>query len=357
MKNKAFIYLFTALLATSSLQALKNENLLNANKPAEPKIFVNNRILARVNGKPISTFDLVKKMDLTFYRQYPQYAHSNDARYQYYQMSWRLVLEEMIDKELVLADAQESKIEVSSGDVRQEMETALGPNIIDNLDKAGLSFDEASKMMQDELIMRRMLGGRVHAKALRTATPLKVRNAYETFIADPVNARLTQWQYRIITIKERTLERTENAAKAAYQLLMDGVSIDQLADKLKEQRILGRKGKLTVSNVVKNNDQELSKAYKDALSPLDAGMYSQPFVHKSRESNVPLYRILFVEEKIPGGNPSFKELEATLKDQLIDQALDQETDLYLQKLREHYHIRQADLDAFLPADYQPFILK
>ncbi len=356
MKNKVFIYVFTALLAVSSLQAFKNENLLNTPRK-EPKIFVNNRILARVNDKSISTFDLVKKMDLTFYRQYPQYAHSNDARYQYYEMSWRYVLEEMIDKELVLADAQESKIAVTSGDVRQEMEVALGPNIIENLDKAGLSFDEASKIMQEDLIMNRMLGGRVHAKALRSVTPSKVRQAYETFIADPANARLTQWQYIIITIKERTVERAENAAKAAYQLLMSGTTIDQLSDKLKEQKVLGRKGKVTASNVIKNNDQELSRAYKEALSSLDTGMYSQPFFHKSRESNAPLYRILFVQEKIPGGSPSFKELEGTLKEQLINQAVDQETDVYLQKLRQHYHIRQTDLDAFLPADYQPFILK
>ena len=72
-------------------------------------------------------------------------------------MSWKSALEEIIDKELILADAQESKIEVSSGDVRQEMERSFGPNIIANLDKAGISFEEASKIMQEEIIIRRMI--------------------------------------------------------------------------------------------------------------------------------------------------------------------------------------------------------
>src|SRR5580658_6057552 len=99
MKNKFFAFSFILFLFSSYLYALKNEPLFQMNHE-EPKIFVNNRILAKLNGKPISTYDLMKKMDLTFYREYPQYTSSTDARFQFYQMSWRYVLEEMIDKAL-----------------------------------------------------------------------------------------------------------------------------------------------------------------------------------------------------------------------------------------------------------------
>lgn len=239
MKNIIFKFLFIIILGHSSLHAIKNEPLFSSGQQqAEPKIYINNRILTRVNGKPISTFDLMKKMDLLFYRQYPQYTSSIDARSQFYDMSWKYVLEEIIDKELILADAQESKIEVSNGDVRQEMEASFGPNIIANLDKAGISFDEATKIMQDEIITRRMISGRVHSKALRQVTPIKVRQAYAEFIQDPANARLTQWNYRTITIKERTLEKTGETAKAAYQMIMDGVPLDQLSNQLKAGKLL-----------------------------------------------------------------------------------------------------------------------
>ncbi len=346
------------VMASSSLQAIKDDSLFNANKTQEePKIFINNRILARVNGKPISTFDLIKKMDLAFYRQYPQYTSSIVARSQYYDMSWKYVLEDIIDKELILADAKESKIEVSGGDTRQELEASFGPNIIANLDKAGITFDEAYKIMQEEIIIRRLVSGRVHAKAVRQVTPIKVRRAYEEFIQDPENARLTQWSYRIVTIKDRNLQKTEETAKATYQLLMDGVPLDQLVSQLKERKILGRKGKVTVSDIIKHNDKEISKDYRDILSHLDTGMFSQPFAHKSRSNNTTVYRILSIEEKIPGGIPPFREMEVSLKDKLLGQAIDQETDHYLKKLRDHYHIRPQDLEAYLPADYQPFILK
>lgn len=358
MKASFFISVALLALGTSSLQSFTNESLfMSGSKVEEPKIFVNNRILSRVNGKPISTYDLMRKMDLAFYRQFPEYTSSNVARAQFYDMSWKYVLEDLIDKELILADAQESKIEVSGGDVRQEMEVSFGPNIIMNLDQAGISFEEAAKIMQEEIIIRRMIAGRVHAKAFRQVTPIKVKRAYEEFIDDPANTRLTQWVYRIVTIKERNLQKTEETAKAAHQFLMEGVALDQLPAILKERKCLGRKGQVNVSKSIRHNDKEISNDYRDILLHLDPGMYSQPFSHKSRSNQGVVYRILFIEDKVPGGVPSFKEMEVNLKNKLLDQAIDQETEVYLQKLRQHYHIQLQEIEASIPSDYQPFVLK
>ena len=331
--------------------------MLTTKRPEEQKILINNRILARVNGKPISTYDVMKKMDLSFFRQYPQYVSSNEARLQYYQASWKFALSDIIDKELILTDAQDSKIEVTGGDLRQEIEVAFGPNIIDNLDKAGFSYEEASKIMHDEILIRRLIAGRVHSKAIREVTPNKIRQAYDQYIQNPENARLTQWTYRTITIKERNLQKSEETAKAAYQLLNEGVSPDQLSTVLKERNILGKQGKVTVSNVIKQNEKELSNEYRNALITLDKGMFSQPFSQKSRSTNATVCRILAVDEKIPGGVPLYNEMEPILKEKLMDEEVDKQTDQYLLKLRQHYHIRQSDLDNYLPANFEPFILK
>lgn len=356
MKNKIFVCFSIFIVSLFSLEAIGNDSLFS-NKREEPKISINNRILANVNGKPISTYDLMKKMNLSFFRQYPEYASSNEARFQYYEYSWKHTLSDIIDKELILADAQESKIEVSSGDVRQEIESSFGPNTIANLDKAGFTFEEAFKIMQEEILIRRLVGGRVQAKALRKVTPNKVRQAYDEYIQDPANTRLTRWSYRIVTIKDRNLEKTEETAKTAYQLLMEGISLDQLESKLKERKLIGRQAKVTVSNPIKQDDKEISNEYRTFLVPLEKGMYSQPFSHKSRTTKATVYRIFSVDEKIPGGVPSYNEMEAKLKEQLLDKEIDLETDNYLLKLRQHYHIRQSDLDDYLPPNYQPFILK
>lgn len=354
MKNKIFVYLIVLCFASFFLSAASP---MMRGKRDEPKIFVNNRILARINGKPITTFDLVKKMDLTFYKQYPEYLNSNPARFQFYQYGWKHILNDLINEELVLADAKESKIEVSSGDVRQEMEQQFGPNIIENLDKAGMTIDEAFKIVQTELTLQRTIGARVNTKALRFVTPVKIKVAYDEFIQNPENRCLTKWNYRFVTIKDRDIKKTEALSQAVHQLLLDGVTLDELVATLNSRKMLGRNGKVTVSNEVTNNEKELSESYKTALTNLEANKYSQPFPFKSRALKTTVYRILYVKEIMPGGFPTFKEIEPKLKQQLLNQAADKETEMYLEKLRQHYHVRDVDLQAMIPDDYEPFILK
>lgn len=354
MKNKIFTYLLFLCLASCFLSAASP---MRRGKIDEPKIFVNNRILARINGKPITTFDLVKKMDLTFYKQYPEYVASNPARFQFYQYGWKHILNDLINEELVLADAKESKIEVSAGDVRQEMEEQFGPNIIENLDKAGMTIDEAFKVVQAELTLQRTIGARVNTKALRVVTPIKIKSAYDEFIQNPENRSLTKWNYRFATIKDRDIKKTEALAQAAHQLLMDGVTLDALLDTMNTRKMLGRNAKITVSNEITNNEKELSENYKKALEGLEVGKYSQPFPFKSRALKTTVYRILYVQEIMPGGFPTFKEIEPKIKQKLLNEAADKETEIYLEKLRQHYHVRDVDLQAMVPDDYQPFILK
>ena len=356
MKQIICIALLALSLSSSSLQALKNNPMMGSSAQNEPRIFINNRILAKINGKPISTFDIVKKMDISFYRQYPEYASNTQARFQFYQYNWKYALDELINKELILADAQESKIEVTTGDVRQELEASFGPNIIASLDQIGISYEDASKMVQGDILLRRMIGARVNGKAVRLVTPAKVKKAFEDYLQDPENARLTIWNYRVVTVKERNLQKSEEVAKIVYKLLMEGVALDEVAAALKERKLFGRKGKVTVSSLIKNNEKELSSAYKQALNGMESGMYSQPFSHKSRAENTTVYRILFVNEKIPGGYPTFKEMENVLKERLLNEVADQETELYIQKLRQHYHLRESDLQEMIPPDYQPFLL-
>lgn len=360
MKNNfftTFVCIFFGLLPFCV--GAETPSLLNTKQEQQPtRILVNNRILAKINGKAISTFDVAKKMDMVFFRQYPQYITLVSARHQFYEVNWRYVLEDLINKELILADAKEHKIEVSSGDVRQEMEKSFGPNIIATLDKVGLSFEEASKIMQGDLIIQKLVNFRVHAKAIRAITPARVRQAYEEYIKNPENARLTQWSYQVVTIKDRTPQKTEETANKVYkQIIEEKVPLDKLVATLKDTKILGRKGKVTVSDTITSNEKELSDDYKVILSTMDPGMISQPSSHKSRTNNTIVYRIFNVTDKKPGGMPSFNEMENKLKEKLLNEVADQETDIYLKKLRARHRVRAEDLDTFIPSDYKPFILQ
>jgi hypothetical protein len=193
---------------------------------------------------------------------------------------------------------------------------------------------------------------------MRLLTPAKVKSAYEAFIANPENARLTEWKYQTLTIRDRTPERAADLANKAYRLLIEeSVPLNQVIDTLKQRNWIGRRAKVTLSDEISNNEKELSDAYREVLLSMHAGMFSQPAVQQSRTEKTAVYRIFYVKERISGGMPTFKEMEPKLKDAVLGAIIDEETDLYLQKLRQHFHIQDSDATAMIPADYQPFSLK
>lgn len=350
-----FASFFSAVAWLASLEA-KGEPFLFGNDK-ELQIVINNRILAKVNGKAISVMDLIKKMDMQFYRQFPEYTSSVQARFQFYQANWKYVLEELIDKELILADAQEAKVPISQGDVRQEMEALFGPNIVTNLDKVGLTFDEASKMVLADITIRRMMYFRVHSKAINQVTPQVIRNFYEDYAKD--NIRDNEWVFNVITIRHRDAKRAEEVAKQAHYLLsVDRVSPADLAEKLKEQTTSTRRPPtITISEEFHTKEKELSEGFKGMLVTLQPDSYSQPMSQKSRSDNSTVYRIFYLKTMVPGGTIPFTELESKMKDTLIEKAIGKESEAYIAKLRQHFDVQETQLKEILSSDSPPFMLK
>ena len=74
----------------------------------EIKIAFHNRPLAKVNGKTFSLFDVIKKMDLALYSYDPNMNH--ETKLQYYNQNWRSALNELVEDELFLAEAEEKEL-------------------------------------------------------------------------------------------------------------------------------------------------------------------------------------------------------------------------------------------------------
>lgn len=348
------IFLILSLIVSTS--AIYGEtSLLGGGQ--EQQITVNNRILAKANGKAISVVDIMKKMDMLFYRQFPQYTSSVQARYQFYMANWKHVLTEMIDKELIMADAAESKLQISAGDIRQEMEALFGPNIIANLDKVGLTFNEAYDMVLADTTIRRMMYFRVQAKAISQATPQKIREYYDKIAKD--NIRDNEWVYHVITIRHRDSTKAVDTANTVHALLVeDKVSLKDLPNAVKD--ILKASPKpptVTVSEEYHTNEKELSDSFKKTLVTLSPGSYSLPISQKSRSDNSTVVRIFYLNSMTPGGTVPFSEMEAKIKSQLIEEGIDRESKAYIAKMRQHFDIQQDQIDALLSSDFQPFVLK
>jgi len=348
-----FLLLTFSLVNTALPAVSENFSLSGAEK--EKQVFVNNRILAKVNGKAISVIDIMKKMDMHFYKMYPQYTSSAMARFQFYQMSWKSVLSELIDKELIIADATENKLVISSGDVRQELENLFGPNIIVNLDKVGLTFDEAWKMVQDDITLKRMIYVRVHSKALRKVTPKDVREAYEEYAKN--NIKNDEWHYQVVSIRNPDPAKGAETAQFAFHLLTDKkVPLKDLPAHITTFADWSSKTKLNVSEEFNHTEKDLAPNYKEYLSQLAANTYSQPIAQVSRKDNSTVCRIFYLKEMVPGGVVPFNEVENKLKEQLLDEVIDKETADYLKKMRRHYNVQESDLKE-LTGSFEPFVLK
>ncbi|MEI8365771.1 MAG: SurA N-terminal domain-containing protein [Parachlamydiaceae bacterium] len=352
---KKIIYLIIPVIMLSAVQLSADSSLLGGGQ--EMRITVNNRILAKANGKAISVVDIMKKMDMLFYRQFPEFTSSSQARYQFYMANWKHVLSEMIDRELIVADAEESKLQVGASDVRQEMESLFGPNIIANLDKVGLTFDEASDMILADITLKRMMYFRVQMKAFSQATPQKIREYYDEVAK--TNIRDNEWVYNVITVRHRDSVKAANAASVAYGLLVeDKIPLADLPAKLEEiVQSSVKSPSVKISEEYHTKEKELSDSFKKTLTSISPGEYSIPIAQKSRTDNSTVVRIFFLKNMISGGVIPFSEMEAKIKMKLIEDGIERESLAYITKLRQHFDVQDSHMQELLSSDFQPFLLK
>lgn len=342
--------LLSLLLTSGTLAAQMPPLMLSQEEKVD--LVVNNQILAKVNGKPISVIDIMKKMDILFLRRFPEYTRSKVARYQFYMANWKSVLNELIEKELILADAQEKKIPVSSGDVRQEMESMFGPNIIANLDKVGMSFDEAWKIILGDITIRRMIYIRVNSVAGKLVTPQKVRQEYEKIAKESVLPE--RWKYQVISIRDDNATQAAEAANLVHHLVVEEkIPTDQMKAKLAGYSHISKNTQINISEIYDQNEKEVSDAYKAIFATLSTEEFSVPLVQKSRDKST-VFRIFYMIEKDPGGEIPFAKLENEVRAQLQDVAVGAEATSYIKKLKIYYDVQEMHHSS---DDFTPFSLK
>jgi len=313
------------------------------------KIGTQNSILAKVNGTTISMLDVKKKLDLAFHQFYPNLAESNEARFQFYQTSWRPVLMELIDNELILADATDKEIKVTDAEVREELENRFGPNVMTTLDRVGITYEESWKLIKNEIIVRKMTWWFIHSKAISSVTPQEIRQGYRLYLKE--HPSYTEWKYRVITIRG---PEPKALAQELYEKILS--SSEQIEDLLKEFEKTHEGSLVSLSNEYISTDAKLASSHREALAPLSSGSYGSPIEQTTRDQKK-VCRIFHLKEKTDHTAPSFEELSPKLKNELLQKASMEISETYLGKLRKHYRFDSAHLKETLPEDFQPFTLE
>lgn len=351
--KRTFFALFTAVCCAISPTlvqgALGDSSVLTSKNPTH--VHYHNIVLAKVNNKAITLYDVVKKLDLVFFRQFPQFRDLMEAKYQFYTINWKYVMNDLIEKELVLADGEENNIKVSAGDVRQEMESLFGPNIVANLDELGLTYEEAWSMVKGDLTIRRVMSARINPKAMRSMTPQAVRKAYEAHAAE--NILPEKWTYRVISFRDKDTTNSAEAANLAHYLLTDGnVEVKDLVAEL-TKRGLRKETNVNVSEEFSHTPKEVSDLYRSSLATLEKGGFSQPIAQKSKAAGGTVVRLFYMKDKKEAGAEPLDKVEIAIKEKIFSQASTTESEAYFAKLRKNFSVQTY----INPDEFQPFSLK
>lgn len=320
----------------------------------EHELIVQNRILATVNGKNISVMDVMKKMDVYLARAYPEYAKSNQHRYQFFSQNWKHTLNQMIDNELIVADAMRMEMKIADAEIREQIHERFGPNVVATLDQLGVTFDEAWAMLYNEIASQRMTWYRVHSKALRKVGPQTIKLAFQDHVVN--HPPKEEWKYQVISIKGKTEQLSDIYAQKAQALIKnEPLPFEELAKVLIEKNSEDPSISITVSDEYCVEGKALSDSHKAVVCSLTPGTYSEPTPQVSRDKSI-VHRIFYLKDHTVSPAPKFDTtMVDNLQDELVQKEIDQEYPLYISKLRKQFNFDEKTLEA-LPTDFQPFSL-
>jgi hypothetical protein len=346
--KKHLIALFFFLSIFSSL--LANQQ---AFMPVEQQgeLIVNNAILAKVNGNTISVLDVMKKMDVLFHKSYPQLLDSKVAKFQFYQSGWKNILNDMISTELMLAEAEAKEVKVTDSEIREELETRFGPNMMLTLDKIGITFQEAWKIVKNDMIVMRMNWFFVHSKTLQKVTPQLIRQAYREFCSQ--NPPKEEWTYQVITIKSDDMKQGEELSQKAFDYLNEMKNSGKPWDELLKLADPTTGCSLQISPEYKVETKDLSDSHRQVLSSLNENELSKYISQNSRFDKKNLFRIFFLKKHLKEETASFEQMTAQIKDELLQKVAGEEAQGYMQRLRKQYAHGQ-NLQEKLPDNFTPF---
>lgn len=349
----ASIFFFSALLSSlmgelpyDAPSFMESSNAL----PNEPRLVINNRPLAKINGKVISLYDVVKKMNLFLFDYNPDYNPSTVELYQFYSSRWESTLNDMIADELVLMDAEQKEIKISDGEVREELLERFGPNVRESLDKVNLEYEEARDIIRSDLTVGQLLGMKVHAKAFQTVTPDVIKGAYEDYVLE--NPPKEEWKYQVLSIRGQDKDLCESLAQKAYELLASKqATLDSLKNSLEQEGIT-----ISVSEDFSGQSEKISKMHFDVIKALTPNTISQPVSQVSRFDNTTVLRIFYLKDVVKILPSVFDEMHDKLKNQLLYQTSDSEKEAYIDSLKKRFGYDTHDAKFPLPKDYHPFLV-
>ncbi len=345
-----FLFLSTSFLAADPAPIMQD---------GSQRIIIQNRILAKAHGKTFSVLDVAKKMEVLFARNYPQYANSSAAKYQYFSAHWKEILLQMVDHELILADAEKLDLKITDSEVRETLHEKFGPNLMGTLHTLGLTYEEAKEMIHSELVVQKMTWFKVHSKALNSVNTQDIKSAYSAYCEK--NPPKELWEYQVLSIRAQNEEIAQKVSQKVFDLCKQSPSnLATVSEQVKialPAEIPEHEYTITLSEDLKLDTKSISTAHQQALFNLARNSISAPIKQLSRADQSTVFRIFYLKNHSKTLTPTLRAMHETIQNQLVQEAAEKESNIYISKLRKRYGFDAKMLEDTIPSGFQPFSLQ
>ncbi|MBB64891.1 MAG: hypothetical protein CMO81_07475 [Waddliaceae bacterium] len=358
MYRPAILFSCVAMLSLSgtvsyALPPSSQQTSMTQAPSIERFVHIDNQVLTKVNDKFISVLDVANELERVFDSEFKEYKDIPEARYEFYSAHWRQFFQDMVDRQLVIADADEQELPLTEGEIRLQIEQMYGPDVVGNLDRAGLSMEEAREQIIDDMKMGRMMYIRVHSKAMGTISPKLIRETYTKYsktVKEPES-----WSYKVLTLRSEDDETLATSAKELFSLLNEGtLEIESLEEYLQDNT----KESVTVniSDLYERTEQDISASHRDILTNMKAQEFSSPNLQLSKRTKESTYRIFYLESHQEAELATLEELEPRVIQKIRSETSIKKTNEYLSRLHEHFDCDPEKILSQLGSNYQPFNL-
>lgn len=335
-----FLPLFLALfLGSSSMYA--------QSKPRE--IVADGRMLALIRNHGITVADVMKKLDVAFYQQYPQFRDSSSHRLQFYDAHWKEALQEMIERQLIVLFAEDNHMTLSHGEVREELEEMFGPNTLLNLYDAHISLDEAYEFVRQDIIARRVLQFYVRMPVQAQITPQKILDVYKAEYEERGKEEKISWQ--VLSLRAPSNSPVEKKFAQLVEAL-------QIHDTTFEQAQVGlpEHWELTLSPLFVTDVAKLASSVRSVLDAQPIQKWTAPIQVKESKEGFVKWSSYLVVHRAQGEKIPMSQVEQEIQMNLFEPLYAEKKRDFVQDLAKKYEVLMFLKEQEM-SSYHPFRLR
>jgi len=338
MKLLRFVFLLLVCLI---------QTVYSSEKQAE--IQADRRMLVRVRNSIITFADVMKKMDFIFYQQFPQLRTVPKERLKFYEANWKHVLQDLIERRLIMIFAEENHMEVQHGDIREELEGIFGPNVLLALYDAKVPVDDAHEMVRQEIMMRRILSFYVKAAVLASVTPQRVKERYRVKYENMALQEKISW--RILALKAPAEVDSQQLVNKLIFSLNEGKSTFE-----EEKAALPENCELTISPLFVTESSQIAAGLKPILDAAEKNIWTAPLQSKDMKNGIVKWNSYLVQERTQGEKIPLSAVEDEIREELVGPVLEERKRVFVNDLLKKYDViftmSEKEMETYKPFSLQ-----